>query len=331
MATILQFPALNIATSSTESSLAAFAQVWFDQASIAWRDSTRRRIESILRCYILPEFRKQRREGFDRAALMAFRTHLVVTAGCSMSRVNAIVQVISQCLAERERQTGISNPCRDLRRLPTRRPAIQPFTLSELRRLVEVAPPHLADYVWIRGLTGLRSGEANGLRWDCVDLTAGTIDIRRARSDGQERLPKNEFSERLIPVGTTVAQALQRQWQRTGSASGYVFQTRRGRPLDIQNFARRDWRRMLASATLAYRCPEQLRHTAATLMLAAGEAPMFIAQVLGHADCRMLLATYARYMPNALGRVDGSAFEVAVSRTVEELRSKEANQTVFSA
>ena len=293
--------------------LADFATTWFDQVSIGWRDTTQRRVDSILRCHLLPEFHRHGIDGFDRAALMAYRAKLVREGRCTPNRANSVMQVASQCLAERERQRGIANPCRDMRRMPVRRSAIKPFSLPELRRLVEVAPTHLADYVWIRGLTGLRSGEANGLRWDCIDLTAGTIDIRRARSEGQDRLPKNEFSERLIPVGTTVAKVLQRQWERTGSPDGYAFQTCRGAPLDIQNFARRDWRRMLAAANLAYRCPEQLRHTAATLMLAAGEAPTFVSQILGHADCRMLLSTYARFMPGALGRTDGRALERAVA------------------
>lgn len=293
--------------------LDAFARTWFDQAGIAWRDSTRRRIASILNCHVLPEFHRHSVDGFDRAALMAYRARLVREGRCTANRANAVMQVASQCLGEREQQLGIHNPCRDLRRLPVRRPVIQPFSLPELRRLVDVAPPHLTDYVWIRGLTGLRSGEANGLRWDCVDLSASTLDIRRARSDGQDRLPKNEYSERLIPVGKSVTHALQRQSQRTGSTDGYVFQTLRGAPIDTQNFARRDWRRMLAIANLTYRCPEQLRHTAATLLLAAGEAPTYVSQILGHADCRMLLSTYARHISGSLGRVDGRALEAVLA------------------
>lgn len=289
--------------------LADFTETWFDQVSISWRDTTQRRIDSILRCHVLPEFQRHGVDGFDRAALMAYRARLVREGRCTPNRANAVMQVASQCLAERERQLGITNPLRDLRRLPVRRPVIQPFSLPELRRLVEVAPPHLAEYVWIRGLTGLRSGEANGLRWDCVDLGAGTIDIRRTRSEGKDRLPKNEFSERLLPMGPTVFEAIQRQQLRTGSPEGYVFQTLRGAPMDTQNFARRDWRRMLTVADLAYRCPEQLRHTAATLLLAAGEAPTYVSQILGHADCRMLLSTYARHISGSLGRVDGRALE----------------------
>ena len=103
-----------------------------------------------------------------------------------------------------------------------------------------------------------------------------------------------------------------RQHARRGSPDGYVFLTPRGYPLDTRNFARRDWVRVLASAGLKARAPEQLRHTAATLLLAAGEAPTYVARILGHADCRMLLTTYARFMPGALGRTDGLALQRAI-------------------
>lgn len=52
----------------------------------------------------------------------------------------------------------------------------------------------------------------------------------------------------------------------------------------------------------------QTRHTAATLWLASGEAPEWIARQLGHTSTEMLFRTYSRYVPN-LTRQDGSAFE----------------------
>ena len=51
-----------------------------------------------------------------------------------------------------------------------------------------------------------------------------------------------------------------------------------------------------------------MRHTAATLWLAAGESPEWIARQLGHTSTEMLFKTYSRYIPNAT-RQDGSAFE----------------------
>lgn len=306
MRTVVQFlPAQSPATAS----LADFACTWFDLASIGWRDSTHRRIGSILQRYLLPALKMHPVDGFGRVELMTFRLRLSRERGCSAKRINAVMQVLAQCLEERERQYGFVNPARSLQQLPVARPKIQPFNLLELQRIRTAAPGHLSEYVWIRGLVGLRSGEANGLRWDCVDRERRSIEVLRTRADGREGLPKSASSQRLISMCESVAEAFGRQWQLTGSTNGYVFLSRRGFPLDTQNFARREWRRMLEAESLAYRGPEQLRHTAATLMLAAGEAPTFIAQMLGHSDCRMLLTTYARHVAGATGRRDGAALE----------------------
>jgi integrase len=51
-----------------------------------------------------------------------------------------------------------------------------------------------------------------------------------------------------------------------------------------------------------------MRHTAATLWLASGEAPEWIARQLGHASTEMLFRVYSRYVPN-LTRRDGSAID----------------------
>ena len=51
-----------------------------------------------------------------------------------------------------------------------------------------------------------------------------------------------------------------------------------------------------------------MRHTAATLWLASGEAPEWIARQLGHTSTEMLFRVYSRYVPN-LTRQDGSAME----------------------
>ena len=48
--------------------------------------------------------------------------------------------------------------------------------------------------------------------------------------------------------------------------------------------------------------------TAATLWLASGEAPEWIARQLGHANTEMLFKVYSRYVPN-LTRRDGSAID----------------------
>jgi len=64
---------------------------------------------------------------------------------------------------------------------------------------------------------------------------------------------------------------------------------------------------LLRYLELDKRRPYQTRHTAATLMLASGENPEWVARVLGHANTDMLFRVYSRFVPN-LTRQDGRAF-----------------------
>lgn len=70
----------------------------------------------------------------------------------------------------------------------------------------------------------------------------------------------------------------------------------------------RVWYPLLRYLNLEKRLPYQMRHTAATLMLASGENPEWVARVLGHANTEMLFRVYSRYIPN-LTRRDGRAFD----------------------
>ena len=63
---------------------------------------------------------------------------------------------------------------------------------------------------------------------------------------------------------------------------------------------------------LRYRRPYQTRHTAATIWLAAGESPEWIARQMGHTTTEMLFRVYSRFVPN-LTRQDGTAMERLLS------------------
>jgi integrase len=88
----------------------------------------------------------------------------------------------------------------------------------------------------------------------------------------------------------------------------FVFCNSQGGSLMHRNVTRRVWHPLLRHLGLRARRPYQTRHTAATLWLAAGESPEWIARQMGHTTSEMLFRTYSRYIPN-LTRQDGSAFE----------------------
>lgn len=146
------------------------------------------------------------------------------------------------------------------------------------------------------------------------------------------RMLMAEASERyefLIPMVPLVRTALLEQRKLVSEDCRWVFAQRNGDPINLVNFTNRVWHPLLRHLGLAPRRPYQTRHTAATLMLASGENPEWVARTLGHANTEMLFRVYSRYVPN-LTRNDGKAFTGLVTAssmpTSSNPRTKDAPQ-----
>ena len=135
-----------------------------------------------------------------------------------------------------------------------------------------------------------------------------------------EENAKSETSLRDIPMLPAVRAALERRLAERSPDSEYVFCTREGNPVDAHNFANRVWYPLLRYLELDKRRPYQTRHTTATLMLASGENPEWIARLMGHANTQMLFTVYSRFVPN-LTRQDG----LAITGLLNSREQKKAN------
>ena len=173
--------------------------------------------------------------------------------------------------------------------------------------------PDYRHYMTVRFFTGLRSGEIHGLKWKYVDFARRLILVRETIVGGEEEYTKTDSSQRDIQMSQLVHDALQAQHKATGHMA-YVFCNRAGEPVDTANVTKRVWYPLLRHLGLALRRPYQTRHTAATLWLASGEAPEWIARQLGHASTEMLFRVYSRFVPN-LTRRDGSAMDRLLNTT----------------
>lgn len=69
------------------------------------------------------------------------------------------------------------------------------------------------------------------------------------------------------------------------------------------------WVYALKKAGVRYRRPYQTRHTYASMMLSAGEHPMWVAQQMGHSDWTMIARIYGRWMPTADSMAGARAVE----------------------
>ena len=140
--------------------------------------------------------------------------------------------------------------------------------------------------------------------------------VQRNTHDEIEDDGKTELSIREIFMSDVVYEALIRQKEVTFKHSEFVFCNNLGHPHNLNNITNRIWYPLLRHLGFELRRPYTTRHTAATLWLAAGENPEWIARQMGHANTEMLFRVYSRFVPN-LTRNDGSAFNRLLSSNLE--------------
>lgn len=291
---------------------AEFSVTWRAEMAPQWRRLHGSSIDVIFDAHLLPVFGDKWLSTITKADVLGFRAELVKLPGrgrstLSPSTTNKIFGVLRQCLTEACDRFGLPDLFRGIRRLKARRPEVQPFSLEEVERIRTTIRPDFRGYATVRFFTGMRSGEINGLKWKYVDFEKELILVRETFSSGEvEQNAKTETSLRDIQMLPMVKEALQQQLAVRRPDSEYVFTTRDGSPIDAHNFANRVWYPLLRYLGLEKRRPYQTRHTAATLMLASGENPEWIARLMGHANSQMLFTVYSRFVPN-LTRQDGLA------------------------
>jgi integrase len=290
-----------------------FTSTWLSERQIEWRRSHIKVLKSTLDGHLMPVFGDRSVGTITKAEILAFRAKLAELPGrvgdkLSNKRINGILAPLTQILNEASERYAFASPVVKLKRLKTRKSDVNPFSLDEVQKILATVRMDWRDYFTVRFLTGMRTGEAHGLKWKYVDFEHRLILIRETFVLGEDDETKTEGSMRDIQMSQPVFEAVKRQHEATGKLSAYVFCNREGQPIDNKNFSDRVWYPLLRHLGLVKRRPYQMRHTAATLWLASGEAPEWIANQLGHSNSQMLFTVYSRWVPN-MTRRDGSAID----------------------
>jgi len=320
-------PAISHVTSNTPQSLAAtpvvngsvplfkdFAETWFTEKEVEWRKShkisTRADMDNLLK----PQFGDKVVSQITKADVLTYRATLAKvtargkTTTLSARRINKIMGPLRQILCEAADRFDFRTPFNNIKQLKGRKSDIKPFTLDEVQLILKTVRVDFKPYYTVRFFTGMRTGEVDGLKWKFVDFERRLILVRETIVKGEVEYTKNDGSQRDIRMSQVVYDALKEQEKSTRKSSEYVFCNSINTPLDNKNVTNRVWYPLLRHLALELRRPYQTRHTAATLWLAAGENPEWIAKQMGHTTTEMLFRVYSRFVPN-LTRQDGSAFE----------------------
>lgn len=187
-----------------------------------------------------------------------------------------------------------------------------PFAFNELQAIFDACDGGVegaeADYWRFAFGTGLRPSEQIELAWPTVDELNLRVRIERARvraaaTEGPRKLttavkgPKTKAGKRDVDLTEGAWAALRRQKTRTYLAGAHVFlDPRSGLPWANEEALRKRWVRILKKAGVRYRNPYQTRHTFASVMLAAGFPPLWVARQLGHETVEMLERNYGKWI-----------------------------------
>lgn len=228
-------------------------------------------------------------------------------AGYARATVDKLRGVLIQVLRHAERQGLVARNVAALVPTPSGpRAKGRSLTIEQARALLMTLRGHPLEAAVVVALTcGLRPGELLALRWKDVDLDNGVLRVRQAvvRVGGRIELgaTKTTSSRRQLRMPATAVVALREHRARQDAQRltmgvhwqehGLVFATGVGTLLDPANL-RRGLRQVTVQAGLGRWHPHELRHSAASLLSAAGVPLEDVADVLGHVNTRVTSSVY---------------------------------------
>ncbi len=189
---------------------------------------------------------------------------------------------------------------------------------EETVRFLEAASGHPQNLIFLFALvTGMRPEEYLAIQWKDIDFERQTVTVQRAvvfRKRGGKggyyfSEPKTSQSRRTIPIPLKLIQELQAHRRKqsehrlrigpTYNNLDLVFATEKGGPLNRQNIGTRAFKAILKKAELPTTIRlYDLRHTCATLLLAAGEHPKVVSERLGHSTITVTMDVYSHVLPS---------------------------------
>ena len=227
----------------------------------------------------------------------------------SKSSLSRLRSVLVAAIREAQRRDWVHRNVAELARVPashtTKRRSL---TMDEATALLSAAESHRFHAAILVGLTrGLRPGEILGLKWPDLELEREpcVMHVRRMLKREKNGLlfgePKTPKSRRDLILPEPAVAALRQHRarqneQRLASGNSWrdnelIFCTEIGTPIDPSNF-RREFKKLTRAAGLGDRPPYELRHSAVSLLAAAGVPIDQLADLAGHTDATTLLQVY---------------------------------------
>jgi integrase len=304
-----------------QQTISQYLEHWLEHTvKLTIRPRSHERYEEIVRLHIVPTLGKVKVQALTPQHVQSLQSKKL-QEGLSPTTVSAIHGVLHKALDDAVRIGLVArNVCDAVSPPRKKHKEIQPLTPGQARKLLEAARGHPQEALFVLALaTGMRRGELLGLKWQDIDFTQGTLQVRRVLSRTPTKIgrqtgdryveaeTKTEKSRRKIMLADFALEVLKQHRLRQEEARrvagdawqdhDYVFCTLIGTHLNPGHGVLVQLKLLLKKAGLPDIRFHDLRHSAATLLLTMGVHPKVVQEILGHSEISMTMDTYSHVLP----------------------------------
>jgi integrase len=313
---------------------------WLQAIAPTIRPATQYSYERNLRLHVLPQLGSTRLAAVDAGALNGLYARLLIDGrkdyaggGLSPRSVRYVHTILHRVFRDAVRWGRLSRNPADAADPPreeaTARFGTSTWSPEELRAFLDaVREDRLCLAYLLLATTGMRRGEALGLRWQDVDLDSGRASILQTVIAVRHQVvfgtPKTVKGRRTVVLDASTVAALREHRRRQAEErlqagtgwvdSGLIFCGVDGGPLHPERFTRRFSERLRQVGLPPIRLHD-LRHGWATMALAAGVHPKIVQERLGHANIGITLDIYSHVTATLHGEAAEKVAELVFRRS----------------
>ena len=289
-----------------------FLEQWFEEVHApTLRISSYLRYRGVLNNHILPALGHIPVQGLTAQKVQSFYAS-ILKKGLSTSSLHTIHKVLHSALDTAMRWNLVARNVCDAVSMPseTSQHGVS-LTPEQAQHLVAAVKGHkLEALITLTLTTGMRHGELTGLQWSDINFDEGSLSVRRTvgrlgRYKFVEGEPKTKQSRRKINVPPFVLPILKEHRIRQKEARlkagtswqdrNLVFCNRRGGFLDPDTLLGQ-FHKLLEEAGLPHMRLHDLRHSAATILLAMKVPVKVVQELLGHSNVMITLNVYGHVL-----------------------------------
>lgn len=298
----------------TDATFADVAERWLTLSEADLSPTTVRRYRGLLDKHILPAIGSQpihRVRTSDRDDLYL---GLLKHRSLSPASVRQVHATIRRAMSQAVRWEWIAtNPAANTTPPRVRANTITPPDIDQVIRLLDAAHEHSPEFgrfLHVAVTTGARRGELCALRWSSIDFEAGTLTVGRAiveidgglfekdtKTHAIRRIALDDQTLAVLTEHRRTADELARRAEVPLTDDAYLFTFDRGGAVPwTPDHVTKSFQRLRASLGLDTVRLHDLRHFAATSLLAAGVPVRTVSGRLGHANAATTLGVYAHFV-----------------------------------